>query len=597
MPKICPKCNKEWPDEFMVCPLDGTTLVSKPQQPAGFSLNLGDANAISGGVNMSDNHSVSKTTVNTTTSNVDSHNVITNNITHVERKKTPEELKHEKELIFREECLKVFNNGIITSEGKRKIEDLRYRIGLDEQSANKILSEVAKRSERKSSTLSPAHQITFNNIKTAINANRLDLVNPMIAQMKAMVRLYSVEEIQFTYYMLLAVLRPKDCVEEYDSYYEYNYWQTFWSSIAYNRVGNNDKSAILGADIENKWTDSFPQDNGLILASVNSLLGKNFDIAKSYFDNVRKECYSPYLRNLVASLSSLLFGDTLSSEELKQFQKDGAFYTNNLFTEEKRRQEKAKAKQLADEKKRQEEEFARLFPEEKKRQDEAKVKRLAEARKRLEELKAKRLTEEEKRQEEAVAKRLAEKKKQQESAPSIRLNEMRMQQEMATETRTLKTNSKTPQKSRSKKGTQEDKETVASVDVRFGTDGRKTLYVDVDCILNKEKFLHNDDHIGDWYEPVFLTISYGDKKLARKFCDVVSEVIHERFTIKDSEIQLYMDGICSVPFTIELSRDKGYNIVTGLGTNNFQSIFSKVYTVKLYYEFHIFGKNILEIRN
>ena len=78
--KICPKCNKEWPDEFMACPLDGTALITKPQQPAGFSLNLGDANAISGGVNMSDNHSVSNNTVNTTTSNVDSHNVITNNI-------------------------------------------------------------------------------------------------------------------------------------------------------------------------------------------------------------------------------------------------------------------------------------------------------------------------------------------------------------------------------------------------------------------------------------------------------------------------------------------------------------------------------------
>ena len=37
MSKICPKCNKEWPDEFLACPLDGTALVSTPQKPAGFS--------------------------------------------------------------------------------------------------------------------------------------------------------------------------------------------------------------------------------------------------------------------------------------------------------------------------------------------------------------------------------------------------------------------------------------------------------------------------------------------------------------------------------------------------------------------------------
>jgi hypothetical protein len=31
MPKICPKSKKEWPDDFMACPLDGTALISTPQ--------------------------------------------------------------------------------------------------------------------------------------------------------------------------------------------------------------------------------------------------------------------------------------------------------------------------------------------------------------------------------------------------------------------------------------------------------------------------------------------------------------------------------------------------------------------------------------
>jgi hypothetical protein len=291
-----------------------TPLVSKPQQPAGFNLNLGDANAISGGVNMSDNHSVSNNTVNTTTSNVDSHNVITNNITQVEREKTPEELKHEKELAFREECLKVYSNGIMTSEGKRKLDDLRYRLGLDENSANKILSDVAKRSERKSSSLSPVHQITYNNIKTAIIANRLDLVDRLMAQLKAMVQRYSAEEIQFTYYMLQAVLHPKECTEEYESHYEDKYWQTFWSSIAYRRLGNIEKSELLVADVGDKWTDTIPQENVFVLASVNALIDNDIDTAKSLFDNISGE-HSPYLSNLATCLYTLLYGDMLSSEE------------------------------------------------------------------------------------------------------------------------------------------------------------------------------------------------------------------------------------------------------------------------------------------
>lgn len=416
--KICPKCNKEWPDEFMACPLDGTALITKPQQPAGFNLNLGDANAISGGINMSDNHSVSNNTVNTTTSNVNSHNVITNNITQVEREKTPEELKHEKELAFREECLKVYSNGIMTSEGKRKLDDLRYRLGLDENATNKILSEVAKRSERKSSSLSPVHQITYNNIKTAIIANRLDLVNRLMAQMKAMVQRYSAEEIQFTYYMLQAVLHPKECTEEYESHYEDKYWQTFWSSIAYRRLGNIEKSELLVADVDDKWTDTIPQENVFVLASVNALIDKDIDTAKSLFDNISGE-HSPYLTNLTTCLYTLLYGDMLSSEELKQMKKDGVFYTSNLFaeissynSEQKRLQAEAEAKRIAEEKKRQEEAEAKRVAEEKKRQEE--TERLAEEKKKQAEAEAKRIDEEKKHQEEAE--RIAEESRKQASA-------------------------------------------------------------------------------------------------------------------------------------------------------------------------------------
>lgn len=392
--KICPKCNKEWPDEFKACPLDGTPLVSKPQQPAGFSLNLGDANAISGGVNMSDNHSIN------TTSNVDSHDVITNNITQVEREKSPEEIKHEREFAFRKACIEVYSNGIMTSEQKRKLEDLQYRLGLDESSASKILSEVAKRSERKSTSLLPVHQITFNKIKTAINSNSLELVNRMLAQMKAMVQRYSVEEIQFTYYMLQAVLHPKDCVEEYENHREDKYWQSFWSSIAYRRVGNIEKSELLVADVGDKWIDTIPQENVFILATVNALIDNDSVSAKSLYDNISGE-HSPFLSNLTTCLYAILYHDVVSPEELKQWQKDIAFYSNNLFAdiiarnlEAKRQENEADAKRIAEEKRIHEEAEAKRLAEEKRMQEEAETKRLAEEKRMQEEAEANRLSEE-----------------------------------------------------------------------------------------------------------------------------------------------------------------------------------------------------------
>ena len=412
--KICPLCKKVH-QSGKFCSDCGVLLVeqqsAEKQIGGGFHLDLGDANAISGGVNMSDNHSVSSNTFNTTTSNVDSHNVITNNITQVEREKTPEELKHEREFTFREECLKAYRNGIMTSDERRKLEDLQYRLGLDDISANKILSDVAKRSKRKSSTLSPAYKIIYENIKKAIKANSLDSLNHLMTQLKAMVQRYSVEDIQYTYYMLQAVLHPKECTEEYENRYEDNYWQTFWSSIAYRRIGNMEKSNERFNDIETQWVDSFPSDNGLILASINALLDKNIYLAKSFLSSVVYD-YSDNqdLWNLLNCLNSILYENESAPEDLKQMQRDGAFYTSNLFAE---------INAYYSEQKRLKEDAKRIA-EEKKCQEEAKAKRLVEENKRQEEAEAKRRAEEKMLQEEAEAKRLAEeKKKQKEPAKQV----------------------------------------------------------------------------------------------------------------------------------------------------------------------------------
>lgn len=384
--KICPQCHKTY-EAGKFCLDCGVPLTEQQiaQQPSegDFNLNLGDANAISGGVNMSDNHSVSYNTV--TTSNVDSHNVITNNITQVEREKTPEELKHEKELAFREACIEAYSSGIFTSDNKKRLDDIQFRLGIAESSAARIISDVAKRAERKSFALSPVHQITYNNIKTAINNNRLDLVNRLMPQMKAMVQRYSVEEIQFTYYMLQAILLPKECIEEYEKQPEDMYWQTFWSSIAYRRIGNVMQSELLASDIGVKWTDAIPQENVFILATVNAILDNDVEIAKSLYDNVNGK-HSLYLSNLASCLYMIFYRDMLSAEQLKQMQKEGAFYLNNLFpdtasqmSEEKPLQEEVEYERVVEEKRLTEEETNRIAEE--KRMKEAEVKQIEEEKK------------------------------------------------------------------------------------------------------------------------------------------------------------------------------------------------------------------------
>lgn len=70
----CPNCKQNFEGKF--CPECGTKLIEEPQTTGAFNINLGDANAISGGINLTDRHdvtnidnSVHHTTNNTTTVN------------------------------------------------------------------------------------------------------------------------------------------------------------------------------------------------------------------------------------------------------------------------------------------------------------------------------------------------------------------------------------------------------------------------------------------------------------------------------------------------------------------------------------------------
>ena len=149
---------------------------------------------------------------------------------------------------------------------------------------------------------------------------------------------------------------------------------SFWSSIAYRRVGNIEKSELLVADVGDKWIDTIPQENVFILATVNALIDNDSVSAKSLYDNISGE-HSPFLSNLTTCLYTILYNDVVSPEELKQWQKDIAFYSNNLFAdiiarnlEAKRQENEADAKRIAEEKRIHEEAEAKRLAEEKRMQ-------------------------------------------------------------------------------------------------------------------------------------------------------------------------------------------------------------------------------------
>ena len=134
----CPNCRIERNGKF--CAECGAKLIEKPSTDS--CLNLGDANAISGGVNLQDSHVVHNID-NSTNSTV---NNTVNNISNVAGRKTEKELLQKRIAQFSKQVNIYLSDNVLQHEDLLRLEELRIKLGLDEMTA-KLLIEYAKKKQ------------------------------------------------------------------------------------------------------------------------------------------------------------------------------------------------------------------------------------------------------------------------------------------------------------------------------------------------------------------------------------------------------------------------------------------------------------------
>ena len=144
-----------------------------------------------------------------------------------------------------------------------------------------------------------------------------------------------------------------------------------------------------------------------------------------------------------------------------------------------------------------------------------------------------------------------------------------------------------PKKNQVKKKT----EVVRIENVNFSTDGRKNLLMEFEVEYNREF---------DDFEIEFCVYANNKKIRSASFCNSDGERLsknREKFSsrIPDYELSLKTDTTNKLSLTIEAYQHDG----RWDGTQDpkmFPVVASHKTNLKLYYEFHIFGKNVLEIK-
>lgn len=373
--KYCPKCNIERDGGF--CPDCGTPLIEKPVANDIPGINLGDGNAISGGLNVNASKSIhnedrSVHNIQNTTSTV-------NNIQNVAAQKTEMELLQERKTLYLNACKRAYEDNVLEQDEKFELDRYRMELGLDETSANKILEQVHMLVVRhaQKSELTGIAKIKLNQLTDALKKNEIAALMRQIDSIEVLAGKFSNDELHRKYYLVLAALKEDKCIEKYTSSMVDNYWQSFWTCLAYQKKGQTARAEEILFSLTDKFPNH-PEDNMSLLAVACAYMRKDMAEASELLQAVSGD-YTPGLQRFAESLYLLMEPET--AKEMGATEQGSAFYLVNFFARNLAAEEEAMRKAAEEEANRQAEEDAKR----KAAEEEAKRKAEEEARRKAEE--------------------------------------------------------------------------------------------------------------------------------------------------------------------------------------------------------------------
>ncbi|MBQ5654640.1 MAG: zinc ribbon domain-containing protein [Bacteroidaceae bacterium] len=225
----CPNCNQEYDGRF--CPECRTPLIEKPAVANDIpGINLGDANAISGGLNVNVHREDNSQTTY-----------------HVEATKSAEQLLQENEERFLEAVQQRLSDGPLDSRKQAELELMALQCHISPARARDIIIQVRKSATAIQDELGNEFlaQQTLQEIINAVSHNQTDVLLRRLPALKQLAEKSAAANVQYYYHMLQASLTPEACTIDFLNAHTDNYWQLFWVHIAHIKMGHIDNATAL----------------------------------------------------------------------------------------------------------------------------------------------------------------------------------------------------------------------------------------------------------------------------------------------------------------------------------------------------------------
>ena len=270
MSKKCPNCFETYDDNHAFCSNCGSRLIDDIDP----MLNIGDANAISGGIN------------------INRSNNITSNDTHYhtttvhERSKSEAELKLEAVNRLRSEAERIIaERGRLDSVAMEQMRPLASQFGIDNETFKSIIRDVRSNRNGSSINLNTANARYLQQAKQAIQTNDFDSLSSLLERLEAMAAISQDEDVQYVYHMTLSFVDPLRSIEIYEKKADENYWRSLWAIVSYINTENYSEATKALTLFNPSRFDKSAEDQILMEALYN--LAKNGkDAAQDFLDDI-----------------------------------------------------------------------------------------------------------------------------------------------------------------------------------------------------------------------------------------------------------------------------------------------------------------------